>query len=164
MQAMVRVVKAQRKPFTDASLKTMFATCRKLVPKLKGWKLLVKNMRVNAGQTWYLKKQIQVARRMLHVYSTKEVVDVLLHEIAHALLPSRCGHGLRWMRMHKSFGGTGHVFCRVFHKPQQAYGCKCNARIAYAPSKKKWCLQCESLERPIRVRPRYRICSGVGRA
>ena len=149
MQTMVRLVKAQRKPFTDESLRKMFAMCRALVPKLRGWKLSVQNFHKNAGITWYTTKRIQLARRMLHVFSTKQVIDTILHEIAHALLPISAGHGPAWARLHRSLGGSGDVHCKIFHKPQQVYKCKCKMRLAYAPSKRKWCLTCESLERPI---------------
>jgi predicted SprT family Zn-dependent metalloprotease len=157
MQRMVRVVKALRKPFTEAKLKTMFATCRKLVRRLKGWKLSVNDMHKAAGRTFYYTKTIQLASRMLHVFSTKEVIDVILHEIAHAILPYKCDHGVRWKKLHKSFGGSGEAFCRVFYKPQQVFLCKCKTRLSYAPSKLKWCLDCESLERRGRIKP-YRVC------
>jgi len=159
MQRMVSVIKALRKPFTDAKLKTMFATCRKLVPRLKGWKLSLNNMHKSAGTTHYDTKRITLARRMLHVFSTKEVIDVILHEIAHAILPYGCAHGVRWKKLHKSFGGNGQTYCRVFFKPQQVFLCKCKTRLSYAPSKLKWCLDCESLERRGRIKP-IRICGG----
>lgn len=155
----MRIVKALRKPFTDTSLRHMFASCRKLVPALKGWKFSVGNMHKNAGVTMYNAKHIQVARRMLHVFSTKEVINVLLHEIAHAVLPSGVCHGNRWVRLHKRFGGDGNEFCRIFHAPHQVYMCQCKRRLAYAPSKRKWCLECESLERPAHLlQKKYRCC------
>ena len=158
MQDMVRVVKAHRKPFTDASLHEMFATCRTLVPKLKGWKLTVSNFHKYAGLTLYATKRIQLARRMLHVFSTKEVIDIILHEIAHALLPVGSEHGVRWTRLHRSLGGSGKAHCRIFHKPQQVYMCKCKTRLAFAPSKCRWCLSCESLECHARLHKKYRVC------
>jgi predicted SprT family Zn-dependent metalloprotease len=157
MQRMVRTVKALRKPFTERTLKDMFATCRQLVPRLKGWQLVVNDMHKSAGLTLYHRKKIHLARRMLHVFSTKEVIDIILHEIAHAILPYGCAHGPRWTNLHKSFGGSGDAYCRVFFKPQQVYMCKCKTRLSYAPSKRKWCLDCESLERKAKIK-RYRAC------
>ena len=158
MQAVSRIVHAQRKPFTDASLKDMFAACRKLVPRLKGWRLTASTMYKNGGITWYDTKRIHIARRLLRVFSTKEIIDVVLHELAHAILPRGAGHGPKWVQLHRRLGGTGSSCCRVFRKPHAAFLCKCSQRLAYGPSQRKWCLECESLERVGRMH-KYRRCN-----
>lgn len=55
------------------------------------------------GTCDYRAKTISLSRKLVAVNSEDEILDTILHEIAHALTP-KAGHGLLWKVMAQSIG------------------------------------------------------------
>ena len=64
---------------------------------LKGWYFEFNRSIKAIGKCNYAKKRIYFSENWLHL-PEKEIKDVILHEIAHALTPGE-GHGKKWKKM-----------------------------------------------------------------
>lgn len=71
-----------------------------------------------AGQCDWKKKLIQLQPEYVEQYSEEEVLDTILHEIAHALRP-RHGHNKFWRKTAVSIGCTGERYCKTKATPSQ---------------------------------------------
>lgn len=63
----------------------------------KGWTFKLDNAKRRFGCCKYNKKQITLSKFLLpHVANDSDIIDTILHEIAHALVGSRHGHDHVW--------------------------------------------------------------------
>lgn len=99
---------------TQAEVKKMFReTCNKAEelghPQIlfTGWILTFNNRKAALGLCSYTKKEVQISRHFLKLRSYEEILNTVSHEVAHALVGSKEGHGPRWVRLHKQLGGNG---------------------------------------------------------
>jgi predicted SprT family Zn-dependent metalloprotease len=146
MHILERIVRKHlKKPVTQEVLRKTFDACRPL-SNLKGWSVRVTNMRKRAGLTKFGVRRIEFAKLSLSKFSKEEIIDLFLHELAHAILPPQ-QHTRTWSRLHKKLGGTGAVRCRPFCKPSRGFECKCAFRVAWGPSTPKYCAKCKTVER-----------------
>ncbi len=72
----------------------------------KGWRFTTYKSRV-AGLCNFIKKTIFIAEDYILVASTSQLVNTLLHEIAHALCGPGHGHGSYWKEIAKMIGCDG---------------------------------------------------------
>jgi predicted SprT family Zn-dependent metalloprotease len=63
---------------------------------LRGWRLKVDNAKKRFGQCCYSTQTISIAQRHYEVSPWSEVLDTVLHEIAHALVGPGHGHDRVW--------------------------------------------------------------------
>jgi predicted SprT family Zn-dependent metalloprotease len=68
------------------------------------WKFDISNHKTAIGQCNYVKGTIFYSRHWLHL-SYSEILEVVLHEIAHALTPGE-GHNRKWKAMAVKVGAT----------------------------------------------------------
>jgi predicted SprT family Zn-dependent metalloprotease len=78
----------------------------------------------------YTKKQIRLSEKLTLLNSEERVLNTILHEIAHAMLPPGARHGYEWKELARSIGCSGE---RVYkesntvtiqrEKPAIAYEC-----------------------------------------
>lgn len=73
---------------------------------LKGWTVTFDRAVRRAGATHFADRRISLSRHLVALYSEEQVHDVVLHEIAHALVGPRAGHGPRWRAAVTSIGGS----------------------------------------------------------
>lgn len=79
----------------------------------QGWTFNFDRAKSRLGQCNYSAKQITVSKYMSAYANEETLTQVLLHEIAHALLPiygpngKKIGHGLIWKQKAASIGYTG---------------------------------------------------------
>jgi len=63
---------------------------------LSDWAFEFDRAKRRFGACHYRKKKITLSRPLTRLNKTEEVVDTILHEIAHALSPTDRGHGGAW--------------------------------------------------------------------
>lgn len=73
---------------------------------LTGWTAGLDRAVRRAGATHFADRRITLSRRLTAMYSEDQVRDVVLHEIAHALVGARAGHGPAWRREVVRIGGS----------------------------------------------------------
>jgi len=79
---------------------------------LDDWTLKLDNSKVRFGCCKYRKKIISLSKPLVELNSEDEVKDVILHEIAHALVPRGEGHSRVWKEKAISIGCSGDRLCR----------------------------------------------------
>jgi SprT protein len=71
---------------------------------LPEWTFTFDRSRVRFGKCNYHKKQISLSKYLVELNAEDEVLDTILHEIAHALCPPGSGHGPMWKSVALSIG------------------------------------------------------------
>ncbi|UOK18137.1 SprT-like protease [Gordonia phage Switzerland] len=74
---------------------------------LLSWTFKFDRARRRAGQCHYGKREISLSAPLLSVRSYEESLNTITHEIAHALVGAKAGHGPEWARKHRELGGDG---------------------------------------------------------
>lgn len=78
----------------------------------KGWKFIFDNAKVRVGNCRYRTKIISMSKNYIPKLDEEEVTDTILHEIAHALVGKRQGHGYQWRKTAIEIGCNGQ---RLYH-------------------------------------------------
>ena len=91
---------------------------------LAGWRIRLDNARRRAGQCDYANKIISLSRLYVRYADIDHIRDTILHEIAHALVGPRHGHGEVWRQKAREIG--------------------CSARRCHSLSfaRARWVMQC----------------------
>ena len=76
------------------------------------WKFRWSEAENEFGSCWEKKKEIVLSRPLTVLNDAEQVIDVILHEIAHALAGAAAGHGWRWMEKCRLVGA----------RPERCYG------------------------------------------
>lgn len=74
---------------------------------LEGWTLRWSRARRQFGSCRYGRREIALSRTLTRLNSREEVRDVILHEIAHALVGPGHGHDQVWRRTARALGTSG---------------------------------------------------------
>jgi len=85
------------------------------------WKFRFDGARKRYGCCDYGARTISLSRHLTAINPEEQVRDTILHEIAHALVPSRHGHDRVWRRMAISIGCSG-IRCAVGAEKLQTGG------------------------------------------
>ncbi len=70
---------------------------------LTGWTVAINKRKASCGLCNYRKKRIELSAYFIERNSWEEIMDTILHEIAHALTPGD-KHGPRWRAMAAKIG------------------------------------------------------------
>lgn len=74
----------------------------------KNWQFVWDN-RINAlGCCFYNRKQIKLSKRWVQAIPDEEILDTILHEIAHAIAGSKAGHGYEWKQVCINIGAKAY--------------------------------------------------------
>jgi predicted SprT family Zn-dependent metalloprotease len=121
--------------------------------QLHDWTVVFDHARRRAGQCRYQRKEISLSRHFVIRNTWPDIVDTILHEIAHALVGPGHGHDRVWKRMAVQIGA----------RPQ-----RCAARHVQMPAGvwKATCPVCNCLHSRHRRPPANRkfFCRPCGRA
>ncbi len=71
---------------------------------LNDWNLTFRKMTRTLGQCSHRKKRIQLSTYFISCKPLNRILNTILHEIAHALLPYEAGHGKTWRAMAERIG------------------------------------------------------------
>lgn len=72
----------------------------------QGWHFNWDNARTRGGQCNHTYKRITMSRHLVPMWSEEQVRDTLIHEIAHALVGPKNGHGPVWAAKMRELGAT----------------------------------------------------------
>lgn len=87
----------------------------------RGWYFEFDRATSRLGLTNFQKKRITISKHFTGAATSEEFEQVLIHEMAHALLPSIVGHGPLWKVKAASLGYTGGRTSRnPFHEQQRS--------------------------------------------
>lgn len=75
---------------------------------LADWALEFDRAKRRAGICRYADRTIGLSRHLTLLHTRSQVRDTVLHEIAHALVGPRAGHGPRWQRQARALGASPH--------------------------------------------------------
>lgn len=75
-----------------------------------GWTIRFERSSFEAGSCDYSSKEIRLAVSSMLAYDDEDVRQVIIHEMAHALLPPGAGHEKLWRAKVKELGGVPKKF------------------------------------------------------
>jgi predicted SprT family Zn-dependent metalloprotease len=108
----------------------------------QGWKFTYDRAVRRFGLCSYKEKTISLSKHLVELNDEKQMIDTMLHEIAHALVGKGHGHNRTWQRQAVSIGCSG---------------TRCYGREVVRP-KAKYSLTCPNCSR---VTTRSKLCSGL---
>ena len=109
---------------------------------LHDWTFKFDSHKITFGRCWWHRKLVTISKPMALLNSDTDVVDTLLHEIAHALTPMDRCHGIAWQAKCVEIGA----------KPERFY---CAEKIEQP--KGRWVATCPRCKREFR---RFRRVKG----
>src|SRR5579872_4171987 len=117
---------------------------------LTDWTFRFDNARVRAGSCRYSTKTITLSRHYVALNNEDEVLDTVLHEIAHALAGKGTGHGPVWKRFCQLIGArpercydTAKVAMPEGRYRATCPGCRAKFNWHRRPQNvKRWCRRC----------------------
>lgn len=74
---------------------------------LTSWLVKLDNSKARAGLCQHNTRTISLSRPLIALWPESDVLDTVLHEIAHALAGPAIGHGPEWVKIAKSIGCNG---------------------------------------------------------
>jgi len=74
---------------------------------LQSWGLTTDNAKKRFGQCRISRRELSFSWQLVHLNTEEIVRDTILHEIAHALVPSWVHHGREWQQKAISIGCNG---------------------------------------------------------
>lgn len=128
-------------PNTDVeAIRARHAHEGRLYPFSTHWHFAFDTARRQFGCCHYGSKKITLSRALVEINNEQQVRDTILHEIAHALCPTKAHHGPIWKAMARAVGA----------KPERCYTTKDVATLTY---KWRWiCAGCGDEETVIQER------------
>lgn len=73
----------------------------------RGWYIIFDNAKRRLGRCSFRDKEIRISKNYLEILNKEEIIDTILHEIAHALVGPDHGHGNVWKKKAKEIGCNG---------------------------------------------------------
>ena len=90
---------------------------------LDDWKILFNNSMNCMSRCLHDTQSILLSRYLLKL-TNEELVDTILHEIAHAIVGPEAGHTLRWKEIAQKIGCSGEIYINAkFIKYKHTVGC-----------------------------------------
>lgn len=74
------------------------------------WSFAFDSAKRRAGLCDYTNKQISISRYLVDIHDMDESMQVVLHEVAHAICGKNAGHGKKWLATAKSIGYRAEKF------------------------------------------------------
>ena len=91
----------------------------------QGWVGSLNNRKRALGVCSFGRKEIKISKAFSNIISSDEILDTILHEIAHALVGPGMGHGRSWRIMCRKIGATPTRLANASVKPEYRYKCYC---------------------------------------
>lgn len=116
----------------------MSFTKRKLVELLKkhglykqGWRYRLVTSTTASGMTFHGEEKIGISKNFINSEKTtkEEIVNTILHEIAHALVGAEHKHNDIWLRKALEIGCDGKVKAKDFNEYKYVFRCKKGCEI-----------------------------------
>lgn len=95
---------------------------------LQNWGLIFDGAKSRFGCCWHGKQLITLSKALVELNDEINVMDTILHEIAHALVSSRHGHDRVWRQKALAIGCNGkRCYGQEVVKPASRYMAKCDS-------------------------------------
>ena len=92
------------------------------------WAFCFDRAKVRFGKCDYRHKRISLSSHLVQLNGEPEVLDTILHEIAHALAPRGAGHGPAWQSLALAIGcNASRCYGTHVQRPQPRYVGKCTS-------------------------------------
>jgi len=88
----------------------------------KGWRTVFSKDEKNIGRCWHDVKRIELSIIHLNARSEADLMDTIIHEIAHAIVGAKVAHGPVWEEQCKKMGLTNPTVCGEFINPDNGRG------------------------------------------
>jgi predicted SprT family Zn-dependent metalloprotease len=145
-------VKSVKQPTKTLNTHNTAAYARKLMDEhgLNGWTFHFDNAKKRAGICMYRRKIIRLSTHFVSRNDDTEIIDTILHEIAHALAGHKAGHGPAWKAVCRKIGAnpTRCYDSDVVEMPKGRWQAQCTTckQKFYAHRKprarERWCKKC----------------------
>lgn len=77
---------------------------------LNDWTVRASREKNTAGRCYFSRKQITLSKHWTEVLTEEEVMETIIHEVAHARAGYNAGHGSEWKKIYIQMGGNGEVY------------------------------------------------------
>ena len=146
----------RREPGNGRSLRDMAAGAARLMqnraPRLteRGWTFGYELTTSRAGACRYHEREINLSVSFALKAADDEIIDTVLHEIAHALAGPNTGHGREWQRIARQIGCSAKRCSTTVHTPGRWIGsCACRTdwrrqRLTDALRRRARCPRCRT--------------------
>jgi predicted SprT family Zn-dependent metalloprotease len=133
----LRLEKIEKTYEHDEEPKMSFSK-RKLIELLKknglynqGWRYKFVNSTTATGMTFHGEEKIGLSKNFIHSEKTtkEEIVNVILHEIAHAIVGAQEKHNEVWLSKALEIGCDGKVKSKDFNEYKYVFRCKKGCEI-----------------------------------
>ncbi len=104
---------------------------------LHDWVVATNRAMTTAGRCSYRKKTIFISKHHMLNSKENEVLDTIIHEIAHALTPGH-KHDAVWKSKAIELGCSGNVYCTTFTKKPFHISCACRKVNLYRYRVRNW--------------------------
>lgn len=91
----------------------------------EGWYFKWDNALYRAGQCHFGSRTISISSVLFDNMSTEEFYNTITHEIAHAIVGFKAGHGVTWQKKHRELGGDGSRTSKVVSTAKPAWEGTC---------------------------------------
>lgn len=108
---------------------------------LPNWKCKASRSKTSWGHCDYGRSTIYLSKHLLQLGCHEEIIQTILHEVAHALTPSDREHGIEWFAKARSIGYSGYSVAERVLPFKHRY-------IGHCSFGHKFC--CEDLEKRFR--------------
>jgi predicted SprT family Zn-dependent metalloprotease len=99
-----------------------------------------------AAETAFDLKAIRYSSKFIDRASMKDIIDVVIHEVAHVIAGVTHGHDKTWINICQGLGGSGDIYCRSFiiktDFPYVGYCQQCNKKKLLLRRLHIHCQQC----------------------
>lgn len=86
----------------------------------QGWKFKISNTKTALGRCSHMRKEVEFSKHYLHI-DDDEILDTILHEIAHALIDPKHGHDYMWKMMARKVGANPQRTTEAHIEPSAGY-------------------------------------------
>lgn len=118
---------------------------------LSDWTYEFKDLHSSGGLTCSESRNIVLSKQAIERLKWWDLRDLILHEVAHALIPEGKPHCLEWKEMFLKLGGSGRVCCKNFSLKSDykwLKSCtKCDYKELCFRRYSLWCEECGSAVR-----------------
>ena len=114
---------------------------------LNDWTIQFDNAQRRAGACFFDKKVLSFSTKFLRNANNEDIIDTVLHEIAHAIVGPGQGHNLIWKKKAIEIGCSGKIYHDLeFSKPKWIKFCSngCWETKCFRKTKKLICKFCRS--------------------
>lgn len=105
----IRKLRANRKDPVKTKLEKVLEHSQSLLERhsLAGWQVAFNMKRNTLAETWHGSRVVYISRHFAKICKTEELTEVIIHEVAHALLGPGKGHDKEFVELYSKLAPAG---------------------------------------------------------